>query len=155
MKKSELSKILTLLMGAYPNANVTQETIVVYEAMLGDFKSEDLYEVVLRHIATNKWFPSIAELREALTDRYLQFPSAQEAISILLHGSVNDLPQVAREALKSCGGQWEMKHTTMPGKWREEFRKRYDELVAQEREKFVEQQIKILRGRNPMARLNG
>jgi hypothetical protein len=107
---------------------------------------------VLEHIATSKWFPSIAELRDAMLEKYLCLPTADEAFAMVSRHE-RDLSPIALAALKRCGGQWEFRNSTQPTKWRDDFRRNYNELVAKEKKKLTDQSLKRLRGRNPIARL--
>lgn len=56
---------LLLLKSAYPRQELTDQTIDVYEAALQDIDPGLLRAAVLHHVSTNKWFPTVAELRNA------------------------------------------------------------------------------------------
>lgn len=68
MTRSEAAKLVAVLANAYPSARVTEETSEIYEAMLGDLDFASVQRAAARHIATNKWFPTIAELRAAAVE---------------------------------------------------------------------------------------
>lgn len=57
-------KILKQLFSAYANAQVTVETIAVYDRLLSDIPPADLQTVVDQCIATCKFLPTVAELRD-------------------------------------------------------------------------------------------
>jgi hypothetical protein len=58
------TKILRQLFSAYANAQVTVETIAVYDRLLADIPPADLQTVVDQAIAECKFLPTVAELRE-------------------------------------------------------------------------------------------
>lgn len=67
MKKSEAAELVMMLMGAFPNARTNESTSQVYEAMLLDLDVAVARQAATRLIATSKFLPSIAEIREATT----------------------------------------------------------------------------------------
>jgi len=72
-ENDEFSKIWALLTSAYSYWTVKLETEQVqatyrlYKQLLGDLPLEALQTAVIHHVATSKWFPTIAELRSAVT----------------------------------------------------------------------------------------
>lgn len=125
MKKSEVSKVLTMLIGAYPTANVTPQTVAVYETMLSDLDAGYVLQAVIEHIATSKWMPSIAEIRDRVFVSELQLPDVDDILCDLQAGGTRtDNPYVKR-ALKACGGVWSFQRSTQPDQWRKEFRQTY------------------------------
>jgi hypothetical protein len=82
MNKEEFKKIAMAIKTAYPNSNVFQDTgsMDIWFMMLSDLPYEIVQPAVLEHISTNKFAPSIAEVREkcaGLTS--LQIPDWGEA----------------------------------------------------------------------------
>lgn len=76
----EVKRALAILSVTYPNYNFSKEAVAIYISMLKDIPAPALEAGVKQHIATSKWFPTVAELREAalrLTTDSL--PSASEA----------------------------------------------------------------------------
>lgn len=67
MKKSEAAEIVMMLIAAYPATKATEQTSQVYEAMLGDLDADVARAAVQRLLATSRWMPTIAEIREACT----------------------------------------------------------------------------------------
>jgi len=61
-------KALAMLKDAYPRQAIEPATLKVYAEMLSDISPEELLRVVKRIIATSKWFPTIAEIREEMTN---------------------------------------------------------------------------------------
>ncbi len=58
------TRILRQLFSAYANAQVTVETIAVYDRLLADIPPGELQTVVDQAIAECKFLPTVAELRE-------------------------------------------------------------------------------------------
>lgn len=69
MKKSEAAELVMMLMGAFSNAKTNESTSQVYEMMLADLDVTQARQAVTRLIATSKFLPSIAEIREACTSQ--------------------------------------------------------------------------------------
>lgn len=61
-----IAAILKQLFAAYPNAQATKETIAVYMRLLADIPPEALQVAVDQAIATSKFLPTVAELRDTL-----------------------------------------------------------------------------------------
>jgi hypothetical protein len=60
-----VARQIAILAAAYPSANVTRETVQVYVADLADIPDDVLDVACAECRATCKWFPTIAELRQA------------------------------------------------------------------------------------------
>jgi Loader and inhibitor of phage G40P len=65
MRKSEVAEIVMMLFASYPAAKTVDKTSEVYELMLADLDYAVTRKAVTRLIATSKWLPTIAEIREA------------------------------------------------------------------------------------------
>jgi len=65
---SEARPIIKTLTRAYPDKQIPPATIEVYVRCLADLPREVVEGAVLSHISSNKWFPTIAELRTAALD---------------------------------------------------------------------------------------
>jgi len=68
---------MALLTAAYPNFEPKPQTVAVYVQMLKDIPGEDLFRAARQCIATLKFFPTVAEIREKAQQSHL--PSAAEA----------------------------------------------------------------------------
>ena len=82
MNDNEFAEIIVILSTSYPNFKVTKDTVRIYKMMLNDIPLEFLQAGALKHTSENKWFPTIAELREAAFAVMLNkpgIPSAFEA----------------------------------------------------------------------------
>lgn len=77
---NETMRILKQLFAAYPQAQVSEQTVAVYLRMLRDIPPEALQVAVDQAIATSKFLPTVAELRDTLHGlRQLDTPSWGEA----------------------------------------------------------------------------
>ena len=68
MNRDETSKLLELLYGAYPNTKIRdpQSMLTTWELTLGDYSAESVYKAARLHMATSKFFPSPAEIRDKM-----------------------------------------------------------------------------------------
>lgn len=72
VQASEILKIITFLGAAYPrfaafaDVNQAKNTAKVWADMLGDIDINLLFAAVKKYCATNKWPPTIAEIRESV-----------------------------------------------------------------------------------------
>lgn len=68
--KTEISQILAMLAATYPRYTLTEETVMVYIQLLEDIDAISLRMAALE-CATNKdFFPSVHELREAVSNHW-------------------------------------------------------------------------------------
>jgi len=65
VKRSEAAELVMMLMGAFPNAKTSESTSQVYETLLVDLDVAVARRAVARLVATSRFLPSIAEIREA------------------------------------------------------------------------------------------
>jgi hypothetical protein len=73
---------LGVLAAGYPNFNLTPETIRVYQRTLSDIPAEVLEQAVVQLLTTSRFFPTVAEIREAcfaIMTNAAEIPSAFEA----------------------------------------------------------------------------
>jgi hypothetical protein len=66
VKPIEAAKLVAMLSAAYRDAPISEATAEVYEAMLADLPFAATQAAVARLVATSKWFPTVAEIREAV-----------------------------------------------------------------------------------------
>jgi hypothetical protein len=65
MTEGQASKLVAALMAAYSTSKLTTESSPVYERMLSDLDYQTADAAVARLIATSKYPPTVAEIREA------------------------------------------------------------------------------------------
>lgn len=105
---------LIMLQSAYPRMQFGAESVMIYELALADTGPSLLRAAVLKHISTSKWFPTIAELRQAATEIVLQTEgqlSAPEAwgvvqreVRLVGHWRSPSLQLVVHQAVNAIGG---------------------------------------------------
>jgi len=65
MTESETARVVAVLMAAFPHAKATAATSSAYESMLRDLEYAAVNAAISRLLATSRWMPTIAEIREA------------------------------------------------------------------------------------------
>jgi hypothetical protein len=65
MTKLEIKKLVAVLVASYPASKITDESVGVYERMLADLDYPAANAAVERLLATSKWLPTVAEIRES------------------------------------------------------------------------------------------
>lgn len=83
MTRDQALILIKNLMSAYPRQDLDRDSIDMYVNNLIDLDFEVAKDVVYKHIRTGKWFPSIAELREASVEKISSLPSVEEAMTVL------------------------------------------------------------------------
>lgn len=68
MTKTESAKLVAVMLAAFPHGKSTPQTSEVYERMLADLDYPTANAAVERLLATSRFMPSIAEIREACMD---------------------------------------------------------------------------------------
>lgn len=64
MNRNEAAAMLAVCAAAFPHVNVSKETASVYAEMLADLDAEVALGAVRRLIATSRFFPTVAAIRE-------------------------------------------------------------------------------------------
>ena len=62
MTKSEVSRLVAVLMACYPNARVPDGTVVAYEQFLQELEHDRAQQAVAHIVRTSKFMPTIAEI---------------------------------------------------------------------------------------------
>ncbi len=65
MTTLEIKKLVAVLIASFPASKVTDQTVTAYERMLSDLDFRVANAAIERLLATAKWLPTIAEIREA------------------------------------------------------------------------------------------
>jgi hypothetical protein len=66
--KIEVQKLVAVLLAAFPSARITEGTSAVYESMLADLDHRLANAAVQSLIATARFMPTIAEIRDAVVE---------------------------------------------------------------------------------------
>lgn len=68
MTRGEAAELVAILASAYHNARPTEQTLLVYERMLGDLDFQTAQGAIAKLMVSSKFFPSIAEIRAAAVE---------------------------------------------------------------------------------------
>lgn len=108
-----INGFMGILAAAFPNFNLTQETIIVYQRTLADIDDKVLENAVIDLITKNKWFPTVSEIRDAafgIMANKSGIPSGLEAF--------DEARKAQPEHVKDCGFDGESFSIEMePYKW--------------------------------------
>lgn len=161
MTKTDAAKLIAIVVTAYPNfdkfkdAEAVKATVSLWAMMFSDDDSGLVGLAVQKHIATSKWPPSVAEIRELMLE--LKAPdliapdTAWLAVSDLLHsegqynhGSLqHQLPPLVARAVESIGwgNLWEMHRSYCvggkPGMDRLAFMQQYTPMYEREKSRAM------------------
>lgn len=86
MTRDEITKLLEMLVAAYPNTKVTDAKVMTdsWELALGYFSAEAVYKAARLHIDRSKFFPTPAEIKDLIVRAELVFRKP-EPIGISAH----------------------------------------------------------------------
>lgn len=76
-------KLVAILEAAYPRQELREETIEVYASFLLDIDYKVAEKAIQAHIRSERWFPTIAEIREACVEQVYKIPTTEQAMSII------------------------------------------------------------------------
>jgi hypothetical protein len=66
VKQSEMAELMSVLTAAYPRQITGRNTLAVYAQALADLDPDEVREAVAEHVATSRFFPTIAEIRDSV-----------------------------------------------------------------------------------------
>lgn len=138
-----VAKCIVTMVMAYPDANVPIETQRVYKEALADIPDEALKLATTQIIATSKWFPKIAELREAAAQLQLgsgELMSGDEAwgdcLKTLRQLGYYEVPVFSNKAItkavEAVGGWRYLRESNDDMADRSHFVKAYDQIIKRE-----------------------
>lgn len=137
------SEIMAVLAASYPGFKLTTETMKVYQKLLSDIPVEYLQAGALKHATENKWFPAVAELREASFAVMMNKPGVpssfeawQEAIEHCRRGDYTGYSHpLIEKAVKVIGiPYWQSMETTDEMATRAQFIKAYEQVFIRAEE---------------------
>lgn len=157
MTKADAARLVAIVVTAYPNfdkfkdAKAIEATVNLWAMMFEQDESGIVALAVKKHIATNKWPPSVAQIREIMLE--IQHPELIEpdkawlAVSDLMysagqfnHGDLSrQLPPLVARAVESIGwtSLWEMHRSAYiggkPGMDRVAFMQQYTPMYEREK----------------------
>jgi hypothetical protein len=135
--------VLKQLFTAYPNTQVSEQTVITYVRLLKDIPEDELQAIVEQAIATSKFLPTIAEIRdmrhglqnfEQLTYVEAWDTVVKEIRRIGSYGAPQFQDPITARVVKSMGWR-ELCMSENPGIDRAQFRDMYNALLnRQERD---------------------
>lgn len=147
MTKTEIAKLLAIATANWPNMQERDmtPTAAVWEMMLSDMTYETAQRALVKVMTTAKFFPTIAEIREAaMATSGNQLPSAEEAWNeveseirrVGSYGEPKFSNAVITKAVDSLGGWVRLcRSEEPPGVERAHFVRFYTSFAARENER--------------------
>lgn len=146
MEKGEFAKIAMALREFYPQANIlkTEVAMNLWYDMLKDIDYRAASDIVAQWVSTNKWPPTIADIREGVAKLTLpeipDWSEGWEAVMNAIHRwgmhreseALSSLPEIACKAVKRIGWQ-NICLSEEIGVERANFRQIYDAIAERER----------------------
>jgi hypothetical protein len=83
MTKKEALQLITMLQMAYPRQTLEGKTVEVYANFIQDLDYKVTEKAIAQHIRNEKWFPAIAEIREACVELAHEIPSTEHAMEMI------------------------------------------------------------------------
>ena len=137
MKKSEARALVATLAAAFPRQQVPQVTFDVYTADLVDLDLRVAEKATTNLRRSSRWFPTIAEIREAVAELQLDAPGPMEAYAQAVHGAKEDRHPLVQRAKLMCGDDWYWREAPT-GVSRKAFLAAYAEVKTQALGKIVQ-----------------
>lgn len=141
MEHDELDKALVLLAAAYPNFDLREQTVEVYNQALSDVPIGLLQLATSHAIKTSKFFPTVAELRALVADIMMEetVPTPLGAWSnVWLHeGDLKFLSTPTKQALAAIGGWGYIRYSDNAIADRSQFIREYEREVAALRRRVI------------------
>jgi hypothetical protein len=137
MTKKEALKLVTMLQLAYPRQVLDEKNVEVYARFIQDLNYKVAEQVITEHIMTQKWFPTIAEIREACVELVHNLPSTEEAMEIIRSAVQNYNYQaiknndLLRQAVATVGFE-KIGYSEHPEPLYRQIKEAYDNLRKQE-----------------------
>jgi hypothetical protein len=160
IRQDQVTEIMALFLNEYRGQFTINETrITLWMAMLGEFEENIVRAAALHVISEGTGFPPpVGAVRRAcvdLRDGELDALRAPEAWILVLgelqspEGKVSNLPELAREALKSVGTLYDLGKSVNIGMDRAQFIKAYTALMERrQRERSMIPAVKFLNQAN-------
>ena len=105
MRPSEALRVVDKLKAAYPRQVIGADTLQVYAEALADLDADLLRRIAQEHILSERWFPTIAELRERAAEIVCDLPPTCEVVAVL-HGNATAHPLIQKALTESLGRTW-------------------------------------------------
>lgn len=151
MTQTEVSKLVAVLAAHYPTAKLSRDNLMAYERALADLDYQLAQSAVERIVRTSRFFPSIAEIREACTlkttgpTRTGVEAYAELMLAVRRHGRTygeEEAPKFKDPIIAKCLGIWGSWNSlcnspTDDAAGRARFVELYDSLAKSQRQDVV------------------
>jgi len=140
MDRSEIAGLMDVVYGQWPkerNAQNVKSLAKLWEWMLADIPLPLAQRAVAKVLATQKFFPTVAEIRTAALDMADGQPITWgEAYDMIRRSDYNPsaLPPLVAEAMREIGDTWSWRSEQNQTARRAQFRDVYEAKVSQDRE---------------------
>lgn len=128
MTVEEAGNLIARLAALYPRQELAPETLAGYVRYILDLDASEASDAVDEWVATERFFPTISEIREVAAMRRLNAPAPAEAW-LQCHGGQAPKHPLALKALQAIGGQWAVRTSENPEFLRRDFVDTYTALV--------------------------
>lgn len=136
--RAEALKLVAILEAAYPRQELREETAAIYAQFLQDLDYQIASKVVQNHIRNERWFPTIAELREACVEMVHVIPTPETAMELIRMASQTASYQLIKgnellmQAVASVGGIERLGRSENPEPLYRQAREAYENLRKRE-----------------------
>lgn len=137
MTTKQAMEIVAILKAAFPRQQVEPETVKVYATFLQDLDGAVAEPAVKRLVTVSRFFPTIAEMREAVAEASVNAPTVQQAVEAVMTRSaipVEERPKLhplVRRALDAIGGLYAIRTAESATTIRAQFRDAYAALRSE------------------------
>jgi hypothetical protein len=109
MDRTEFAKGMYILLSAYPEREIGQDTMDVYYEFLNHLTPAQLEKAARRHIAKSAWFPKVSELLRAVEDPELTVIDVWQKLIAAAETGQKPMPMdtATRAGLQAVGG-WDI-----------------------------------------------
>lgn len=128
MTRAEALKLVKVLEAAYPRGEFTRERAEVYIRFLEPLDYRAANAAVAQLIATSRYLPTIAEIRETVARMTAGIPEPEEALEEVVEaarrGRYEFSHPAIRKAVDALGWEY-IQYSEDPGVWRSQFLRLY------------------------------
>lgn len=136
MNEQQARALVTMMVALYPRTELSIEQATAFAGMISDLEADEARLVVERLCKTSKWFPSVAEIRQAVAARHLhatelvKFVNAEQAWAYIISES-RPGDDLSRRAWPYDAHALRQATPSVLDGWRRDFEAIYRELLAQ------------------------
>lgn len=128
MTDKEAAALVVMLKASYPNQKIEPATVQAYQHALADEDFQMARQAVDDIVSTEKFFPSISEIKHAIAIRRLDAPVAAIAWEQFAENDP-ERHELVKRVGKAMGGHWAYKTSENMDVFRAHFLKLYDGML--------------------------